>query len=58
MASSTMLAIMGRMAAYTGKEITWEEALASQESLRPEKFDWNAPLEMPEVAIPGKTKFI
>ena len=29
MARSTMLAIMGRMAAYTGKEITWEEALTS-----------------------------
>jgi predicted dehydrogenase len=58
MASSTMLAIMGRMAAYTGKEITWDEALSSQESLRPEKLDWDAPLEVPEVAIPGKTKFI
>ena len=27
MARSTLLAIMGRMAAYTGQEITWEMAL-------------------------------
>ena len=30
MAKSTLLAIMGRMAAYTGQEITWEMALNSQ----------------------------
>jgi hypothetical protein len=33
MAHSTLVGIMGRMAAYTGKEITWEQALASQENL-------------------------
>lgn len=58
MARSTMLAIMGRMAAYTGKEITWDEALNSQENLRPPKLDWNMELPVPPVAIPGKTKFI
>jgi hypothetical protein len=30
MATSTMLAIMGRMAAYTGQQITWDQALNSQ----------------------------
>jgi myo-inositol 2-dehydrogenase / D-chiro-inositol 1-dehydrogenase len=58
MAHSTMLAIMGRMAAYTGQEITWEEAMNSKENLHPPKLDWDAPLPMPPVAIPGKTKFI
>ena len=29
MAKSTMLAIMGRMATYTGQEITWEQAMNS-----------------------------
>ena len=35
MARSTLLAIMGRMAAYTGQQITWEMALNSQEDLSP-----------------------
>ncbi len=36
LATSTLLAIMGRMAAYTGQQITWEQALNSQESLVPD----------------------
>ena len=35
MAKSTLLAIMGRMAAYTGQEITWEMAMNSKEDLSP-----------------------
>jgi len=58
MARSTLLAIMGRMAAYTGKEITWEEALNSQENLQPPKIAWDVEIPVPPVAIPGKTKFI
>ena len=41
MARSTLLAIMGRMAAYTGQEITWEMALNSKENLVPDRYDWN-----------------
>jgi myo-inositol 2-dehydrogenase / D-chiro-inositol 1-dehydrogenase len=58
MATSTMLAIMGRMAAYTGQQITWEQALNSQERLVPEKLDWNGAHEVPPLARPGVTKFI
>ena len=58
MAKSTLLAIMGRMAAYTGKEITWEMALNSKEVLGPSKFGWDVKLPEPEVATPGKTKFV
>ncbi len=58
MCSSTLLALMGRMAAYTGKEITWEEALNSRESLVPEKLDWKMALEFPPVPMPGKTAFL
>ena len=36
LAHSTMVGIMGRMAAYTGKTITWEQALNSTEVLAPE----------------------
>lgn len=57
MAKSTLLAVMGRMAAYTGQTITWEQALNSEESLMPEKLDWNMQLPTPPVAIPGQTKF-
>lgn len=58
MARSTMLAIMGRMAAYTGQVITWDAAMNSQESLVPENLAWDTPLEVPPIAMPGKTKFI
>ncbi len=56
MAHSTLLAIMGRMAAYTGQEVTWEEALNSKEQLVPEKLDWNMKLPIAPMAIPGLTK--
>jgi predicted dehydrogenase len=58
MARSTLLAIMGRMAAYTGQEINWEMALNSKEDLTPTRYDWNLALEVPPVARPGVTKFI
>ncbi len=56
MTKSTMLAILGRMATYTGKVITWDKAFASGENLMPDKCEFG-PLKMPEVAIPGVTKF-
>lgn len=58
MAQSTMLAIAGRMAAYTGQVVTWEQAMNSQESLLPEQLAWDAPVKAPVVAMPGKTKFV
>lgn len=56
-AESTLTAIMGRMAAYTGQEITWEQALNSTERLVPESFGFGA-LPVPPVAMPGTTKFM
>ena len=56
-AMSTLTAIMGRMSAYTGKEVTLEFALQSQESLLPEKWEFG-PLATPLVAVPGKTALI
>lgn len=58
MAKSTLLAIMGRMAAYTGQQITWEMALHSKEDLTPPSYDWSAKLPDPPIAIPGVTKFV
>ena len=57
MAHSTLLAIMGRMAAYTGQVITWDQAHNSEERLGPEHLDWNMELPVPQVAMPGQTKF-
>ncbi|MGV3772416.1 MAG: Gfo/Idh/MocA family protein [Verrucomicrobiales bacterium] len=57
MAQSSLLAIMGRMAAYTGQIITYEQALNSQEKLGPLEFSWDMSVPVPPVAIPGLTKF-
>jgi predicted dehydrogenase len=54
-AESTLTAIMGRMSAYTGKEVTWEQAMNSQESLMPDKLQLG-PIATPAVAMPGKTQ--
>jgi predicted dehydrogenase len=56
MSYSTLLAIMGRMATYTGERITWEMALNSKEDLTPAGYEWGD-IKVPEVAMPGKTKF-
>ena len=58
MAHTTLMAIMGRMAAYTGKEITWEQAITSQQNLVPEKLDWGTKIDQPRLAVPGLTKFV
>ena len=58
MAKSTLLAIMGRMAAYTGQEITWEMALNSKEDLTPPQYDWNVKLPDPPISLPGVTRFV
>ncbi len=58
MATSTMLAIMGRMAAYTGQQITWDQAMQSQLSLFPENLTWDMEHEVPPLARPGKTEFV
>ncbi len=57
MAKSTLLAIMGRMASYTGQEITWEQAFNSKLDLSPENYAWG-PAPKVEIAIPGITKFV
>ncbi|PWJ59971.1 secreted protein [Dyadobacter jejuensis] len=64
-AKSTMTAIMGRMATYSGKLIKWDEALNSKINLFPDTLAWDAmPKIVPDsegfypVAIPGKTQVI
>ena len=64
-AKSTMTAILGRYATYSGKVVTWDEALNSNVNLMPEKLAWDAmPKVLPNAegyypfAVPGKTKVI
>ncbi|MAF65554.1 MAG: oxidoreductase [Planctomycetes bacterium] len=56
MCSSTMMAIMGRMSAYTGQTITWDQAWNSSEDLSPPAYEWGD-LEMRPIAQPGITRF-
>jgi len=58
MCDSTLMAIMGRMAAYTGQEITWEQIMGSKESLVPEKISWDMRLPIAPMAVPGRTKVV
>jgi predicted dehydrogenase len=57
MAHSTLMAIMGRLAAYTGQELTWEQAMNSEQKLVPDALSWDMKLDVPPMAMPGVTKF-
>ena len=63
-AKSTLSAIMGRMATYSGKTVTWDEALNSNHQIMPESVDWDTtPPSLPDengfysIPKPGVTKF-
>ena len=56
-AESTLTAIMGRMSAYTGQALTWEDALNSKETQMPATLEFG-PLPVPPVPMPGKTRFV
>ncbi len=64
-AESTMTAILGRMAAYSGKELDWDAAINSKIELLPKVLAWDAPAPVnpgPDgyypKAVPGKTQVI
>lgn len=56
-AHSTLTAIMGRMSAYTGKEVTWEQAMNSRLDLAPGVYEMG-PLNTDGVPTPGRTPLI
>jgi hypothetical protein len=51
---STMTAIFGRMAAYSGQALTWEQALNSKDSTMPEGLTEQSALKVGPVPAPGK----
>ncbi len=56
MVNSTLAGIMGRLSAYTGQEVTWEQALNSKIQLVPENMSWDMKLPIEPLPVPGKTK--
>ncbi len=65
MANSTMLAIHGRMATYSGQVISWDDAFNSNRVLAPTRYAWDAdPPVLPDqnghypVPIPGATEVL
>ena len=57
-AESSLTAVMGRLACYTGQEVTWEQVANSKLNTFPTTVTWNMSLPVPEVAMPGKTPLI
>lgn len=64
-ATTTLTGIIGRYATYSGQTIKWDEALAADNSLMPDRFAWDAmPKVLPDAnglypfAMPGKTKVL
>jgi len=62
-AASSMTAILGRMATYSGKVVEWDEAINSHLDLSPKEYTWDAePPVKPDAdgsyacAMPGVTK--
>jgi len=57
-AESTMVAVFGRMSAYTGREVSWKWAMeASKLDLMPKTFAFG-PHPVPPVPMPGKTELL
>ncbi len=64
-AKSTMTAILGRMCTYSGQELTWDQALASDVGVMPSKFAFDAPTPSApgedgnyKIPMPGITKVV
>jgi predicted dehydrogenase len=57
-AESTLTCIMAREAAYSGMEITWDQAMASQQDLQPKAFDYKMKMDAPPLPAPGQYKFV
>lgn len=57
MCESTLMAIMGRLAAYTGQTVTREDVLNSKLDLSPKAYEWGD-VSCAPIAIPGVTKMV
>jgi myo-inositol 2-dehydrogenase/D-chiro-inositol 1-dehydrogenase len=64
-AQSTMTALLGRMATYSGAMVNWDDALNSEISVMPKEYAWDAmPPTLPDekgfypIPVPGATKVV
>lgn len=58
-ANSSLTAVMGRLAAYTGQRVTWDFVTKeSQLDLFPKNLTWESELPEAKFAVPGTTKLI
>lgn len=64
-AKSTLTSLLGRYATYSGKVLSWEDALNAENNLMPERLAWDAlPKILPDekgnypIAQPGKTNVL
>lgn len=57
-AESSLTAAMGRMAAYTGRDVSWEFATKSKLDLFPQNLTLQSKIQSPGVALPGQTRLI
>jgi myo-inositol 2-dehydrogenase / D-chiro-inositol 1-dehydrogenase len=55
-AESTLMAIMGRISAYTGQEVTWQEMMDSELRLGPDTIAMGPADLNADIPVPGKSK--
>jgi myo-inositol 2-dehydrogenase / D-chiro-inositol 1-dehydrogenase len=59
MADSSLVGVLGRLAAYTGQKVTWQfVAEESQLDLFPKDLTWQSSLPSAGFAVPGRTKLV
>ena len=57
-AESTLTAILGRTATYTGKVVTWDQMLNSKDDTFPHNLTWDMQLPVVPVPVVGKGKVV
>ncbi|MFM7108218.1 MAG: Gfo/Idh/MocA family protein [Planctomycetaceae bacterium] len=58
-ADSSLVAVLGRVAAYTGQRVTFDFlAKESKLDLFPKELAWDGSLPEPKFAVPGRTKLV
>jgi len=55
---STMTAILGREAAYSGTSLTWDRLLASKVSTMPKELALDSSIQVTPIPVPGKYKAV
>lgn len=58
MANSTMLALLGREAAHTGKRITWDQMWKAEQDQAPDGLKMGDSFDIAPVPVPGTHKLI